>query len=78
MLARIFRKKVPPAPAPKSRDLQVFEIRMREIKRIADRNMRTAQYGKSIPIRDEVVVPWNDLLVIWDLADKALSETPVP
>jgi hypothetical protein len=62
----------------KSNDnLKLFEKRMRAIKTIADHNMETAQYGKHFPVRDSVVVSWEDLLKIWNIADLALAETPV-
>lgn len=77
MLARLFRRKRQPDPAPKSADLILFEKRMIAIKRIADEHMKSAQYGGHFPVRDEVLVPWEELLLIWDIADKALHETPV-
>jgi len=58
-------------------NMKLFEKRMKIIKQIADRNMQKAQYGGHFPVRDDVVVSWEDLLKIWDIADKALHETPV-
>lgn len=60
-----------------SENMELFETRMKIIKKIADRNMQKAQCGGHFPVRDDVVVPWEDLLKIWDVADKALHETPV-
>jgi hypothetical protein len=64
-------------PAKGNDNLKLFEKRMQIIKTIADRNMKPAQCGKHFPVRDSVVVSWEDLLKIWDIADKALVETPV-
>ena len=58
-------------------NLELFKKRMRAIKLIADQNMAKAQCGGHFPVRDDVVVAWEDLLRIWDIADKALVETPV-
>ena len=54
-----------------------FEKRMRAIMQIANRNMEKTQCGKHLPVRDTVVVPYNDLLRIWDIAERAKSETSV-
>ena len=55
----------------------LFHTRMQIIKSIADKNMKKAQCGGHFPIRDHVVIEWEELLKIWDIADKALVETPV-
>ena len=60
-----------------SDNAQLFKRRMQIIKSIADKNMKTAQCGGHFPIRDHVVIEWEELLKIWDIADKALFETPV-
>lgn len=66
------------APPEKSYDCVQFENRMKTIKKIADRNMEKAcPSGKFLPVRDSVVISYEDLLRIWDIADKALWETPV-
>lgn len=54
-----------------------FKNRMRFIQRISDKHMESAQYGKLHPVREHVVMPWEDLLKIWNIANLAESETPV-
>ena len=60
-----------------SDNAKLFEKRMKIVKQIAHRNMQKAKYGGHFPVRDDVVVSWEDLLKIWDIADKVLHETPV-
>jgi hypothetical protein len=54
-----------------------FKKRMQIIQKLANDRMKTAQYDKPYPIREHVLVPWNEMLAIWDLANLAESETPV-
>lgn len=62
---------------PEHRESTRFEKRMSIIMAIADQNMKKAQYGGHFPIVENVMVKWEDLLKIWDLAELAKSETPV-
>lgn len=62
---------------PEHRESTRFEKRMSTIMKIADRNMKKAQYGGHFPIVENVMVKWDDLLNIWNLAELAKSETPV-
>jgi hypothetical protein len=55
----------------------LFDRRMDNIKTIADRLMQPAQCGQTFPVRTSVVVDWADLLNIWDIADRAKSDTGV-
>lgn len=54
-----------------------FDNRMTSIKNIANKHMKSAQYGRHFPVREDVLVPWEDLLRIWNIADLAKSETVV-
>lgn len=56
---------------------KIFSKRMQNIMIIADENMKSAQYGKTSPVRDTVLVLWDDLLNIWDIAEQTQNETPV-
>lgn len=58
-------------------DIELFRARLTSIIRVADRNMKKAQYGSVFPVRDDVVVPIDDLLKIWDISHRVLSDTPV-
>lgn len=62
---------------PHERESTRFEKRMSIIMKIADTNMKKAQYGGHFPIVENVMVKWEDLLKIWNLAELAKSETPV-
>ena len=62
---------------PEHRESTRFEKRMSIIMKIADTNMKKAQYGGHFPIVENVMVKWEDLLKIWNLAELAKSETPV-
>lgn len=54
-----------------------FEKRMRAIIHIANKNMKKAKYGTLSPVRDTVVIKYDDLLKIWDIAERAKSDTMV-
>lgn len=54
-----------------------FKKRMQIIQKLTNDRMKTAQYDKPYPIREHVLVPWNEMLAIWDLANLAEMETPV-
>ena len=41
-----------------------------KIKSIANRHMRSGELPNGIPIKSNVIVPYEDLLRIWDIADK--------
>lgn len=62
---------------PNDRKSTRFEKRMSIIMQIANKNMNQANAGKKFPVRETVVVRWEDLLKIWELAELAKSETPV-
>lgn len=59
-------------------DQQSFDTKMDAIMRIANKNMKQAELRKGgLPVRDHVVVPYEDLLKIWDIASNAKDITPV-
>lgn len=58
-------------------DQALFDRRMNRIKELANQNMEQAELKNGLPVRDHVVVPYEDLLKIWDIADRAKSDTPV-
>jgi len=59
-------------------DQQSFDTKMDAIIRIASKNMKQAELRKGgLPVRDHVVVPYDDLLKIWDIASEAKLITPV-
>ena len=51
---------------------------MDEIKTIADSYMKKVEYtkGRMFPVRDTVVVNYEDLLRIWDIADRQRNCLP--
>ena len=55
----------------------IFEKRMKTIMNIANENMNKAHYGRVFPVRNNVVVSYNDLLKIWDIAERAKADTVV-
>jgi hypothetical protein len=57
-------------------DQEVFDSRMNQIKELANKNMKQAEF-RNLPVREHVVVPYEDLLKIWDIADRAKLETPI-
>ncbi len=54
-----------------------FDAKMDAIKHLANKNMKKAEVGRFFPVRDHVVVSYDDLLKIWDIADRAKMGTPV-
>jgi hypothetical protein len=58
-------------------DQAAFDTRMNAIMRIANENMKKAELGRGLPVKDHVVVPYDDLLKIWDIAENAKFITPV-
>ena len=58
-------------------DQALFDRRMNRIKELANQNMKQAELKNGLPVRQHVVVPYEDLLKIWDIADRAKTETPV-
>jgi hypothetical protein len=58
-------------------DQALFDHRMNRIKELANQNMKKAEYKNGLSFMDHVVVPYEDLLKIWDIADRAKSDTPV-
>lgn len=55
-----------------------FELRMKRIMALADTAMKQAHPGDStFPVRSSVVVDYDRLLMIWDIAERAKSETCV-
>lgn len=43
--------------------------RAETIKTIANRNMKTGETSKGLPVKEHIVVPYEDMLRIWDIAD---------
>lgn len=62
---------------PDQRESVRFKNRMSTIMRIADINMNQAKAGRGFPVRDTVIVKYEDLLKIWDIAERSRSDTPV-
>lgn len=59
-------------------DQQSFNTKMESIMRITNKNMKQAELRKGgLPVRDHVVVPYEDLLKIWNIASNAKDITPV-
>ena len=59
-------------------DQAKFDTQMDAIMRIANQNMKQAELRKGgLPVREHVVVPYDDLLKIWDIASHAKEMTPV-
>lgn len=58
-------------------DQATFDKRMKTIMWLANKNMAQAELIRGLPVRDHVVVPYDDLLKIWDIADRAKTDTPV-
>lgn len=58
-------------------DQALFDKRMNRIKELANKNMKQAEFKNRQPVREHVVVPYEDLLKIWDIADRAKCNTPV-
>jgi len=59
-------------------DQKSFDTKMDAIMRIARNNMKQAELGKErLPVREHVVVSYDDLLKIWDIASNAKELTPV-
>ncbi|ANJ20819.1 hypothetical protein RDp07_gp08 [Roseobacter phage RD-1410Ws-07] len=44
--------------------------RVRIIQNICNQNMKTAELGKPLPVKDYVVVKYDDLIRIWDNAGR--------
>lgn len=58
-------------------DQALFDQRMNRIKELANKNMKQAELKNGLPVRKHVVVPYDDLIRIWDIADRAKSDTLV-
>ena len=55
----------------------LFVRRMNKIKDLSDTCLKTANGGRNIPIKENIVVPYATMLSIWDTADQVMQETPV-
>lgn len=54
----------------------VFDKQVKAIIVISDRLMKTVHFGSPFPVRETVVVPYEDLMKIWSIASE-LKYTPV-
>ena len=55
----------------------LFMRRMNKIKDLSDQCLKTANGGRKLPIKENIVVPYATMLTIWDTADQVSHETPV-
>ena len=44
---------------------------------IANRNMKKGELPKGHCNLEHVLVPWEDLMKMWDIAERIQSETPI-
>jgi len=73
---KLFKSK--PERKPDTANYDLFVYRMKRIKGIANKYLDDAQLtSRPFPRKDNLVVTYDDLLHIWDIADLALCETPV-
>lgn len=58
-------------------DQAKFDTQMNTIMQISSQNMKQAELRRGLPVREHVVVPYEDLLKIWSIASNAKEITPI-
>lgn len=62
---------------PEQRETVRLKKRCQAIMNIANQNMKKGELPKGHRNLEHVMVPWEDLLKMWDIAERIQSETPI-